>query len=94
MECYNEAIRIDPNYAHAYNSIGNIFYNKKKYEEAINVAMMQLESIQTVHCTIVIKELLLKSYAEEKKLWNAIKKLSELIQSCWCIRWHGTYLLQ
>ena len=32
---YTEAIRLDPNYAWAYNNRGNVYYSKKDYDRAI-----------------------------------------------------------
>ena len=35
MECYRKAIKIDPNYAYAYNNLGNALDDIGKKEEAI-----------------------------------------------------------
>ena len=36
LKCYNEAIRIDPNYSNAHYNKGNVLYNQGELEEALN----------------------------------------------------------
>jgi tetratricopeptide (TPR) repeat protein len=76
IECYNQAIKIDPNYCHAINNKGIILDDLGKYSEAIECynKAIQINPNFTLAKDFVFKIMLVK------KKFSSIKKIFKIFK--------------
>lgn len=77
---FNKAIKIDPNFALAYNNLGEVYAFLAMYEEAIHEYGKALEinpELSEAHFNMVISYMLLKKYSLAWKHVDILNKLGE-----------------